>query len=131
MQDHRGVLSRRLRKVDLERQDGTGDATEVVLRTADPEVQRRVFEVLKLDEEEIRRKFGFFIDALAYGTPPHAGIAFGYDRIVSICLGRDSIREVIAFPKNTRAVDMMTGAPSEVDPAQLAELRIRLDLDGN
>jgi len=100
-------------------------------RIHDPEVQRRVFEVLKLGEEEIRRKFGFFIDALAYGTPPHAGIAFGYDRIISICLGRDSIREVIAFPKNTRAVDMMTGAPSEVDPAQLAELRIRLDLDGN
>ena len=90
-----------------------------------PDVQQKVFEALKISEEEIRSKFGFFIDALGYGTPPHSGIAVGYDRLIAICLGRSSIRDVIAFPKNTRAVDPMSNAPSTVDAKQLEELHIR------
>ncbi|MFA4984997.1 MAG: aspartate--tRNA ligase [Candidatus Brocadiia bacterium] len=97
------------------------------VRIHSPEVQKRVFEILKLDEQTIASRFGFFIDALGFGTPPHAGIAFGFDRLVAICLGRDSIRDVIAFPKNTRAVDMMNGAPSAVDEKQLRDLRIRIE----
>ncbi|MDZ7816991.1 MAG: aspartate--tRNA ligase [Planctomycetota bacterium] len=98
-------------------------------RIHEPEVQSKVFEVLKLDEETVRERFGFFIDALSYGTPPHAGIAFGLDRFVGLCLGHESIREVIAFPKNTRGIDMMNGAPGTVDREQLDELGIELSED--
>jgi aspartyl-tRNA synthetase len=90
------------------------------------EVQRQVFRLLGISDEEARARFGFFLDALEYGTPPHGGIAFGLDRIVSLMCGEASIREVIAFPKTAQAVDLMSGAPSEVDARQLRDLKIEI-----
>ena len=92
------------------------------------ETQSKMFEVLGIGDQEARTKFGFLLDALEYGTPPHGGIAFGLDRMVMLLAGADSIRDVIAFPKTQRAQDLMTKAPSAVDPAQLKELHIKLDL---
>ncbi len=86
------------------------------------DVQERVFKILGIRAEEARRRFGFFLEALKYGAPPHGGIAFGFDRFVMKLLNLDSIREVIAFPKTQRAVCPLTSAPDEVDPAQLKEL---------
>jgi len=90
------------------------------------EVQSLVFEKLGMGEEEAREKFGFLLEALQYGTPPHGGIAFGFDRLIMILSHSESIRDVIAFPKTQRATDLMTDAPSKVDPKQLEELSIKL-----
>lgn len=96
------------------------------IRIHDAETQAKVFRLLGLSDEEARRRFGFFIEALQYGTPPHGGIALGLDRICAILTGESSIREVIAFPKTAAAVDLMAGAPSTVDSRQLKELHLKL-----
>src|SRR6266567_4289636 len=90
------------------------------------DVQRRIFRALGMTEEEARSRFGFFLEALEYGTPPHGGIALGLDRIVMILAGADSLREVIPFPKTARAVDLMVDAPTPVSEAQLKELGIQV-----
>lgn len=97
------------------------------LRIYDQNVQKKIFETLGLSDEDIKRKFGFFIDAFQYGTPPHAGMAFGFDRLIMILCHTDNIKDVIAFPKNLAGVCPMSGAPQSVDQAQLDELGIKID----
>jgi aspartyl-tRNA synthetase len=95
------------------------------IRIHDQELQRLIFKLLNISDEEARLRFGFFLEALEYGTPPHGGIALGLDRVVAILCGETSIREVIAFPKTAQAVDLMAGAPSTVNPKQLRELHLK------
>ena len=94
------------------------------IRNHDVDVQGRVFAALGIDAEEAQEKFGFLLDALSYGAPPHGGIALGYDRIVMTLAGLDSIRHTIAFPKTTRAADLMMDAPAAVDADQLEALHL-------
>ncbi len=98
------------------------------IRIHDPAVQQQVFDVLNINPEEAERRFGFLLEALRYGAPPHGGIALGLDRWVMLFCGYDNIRDVIAFPKTQKASDLLTGAPAEVDPHQLRDLHIKVDL---
>ena len=102
------------------------------IRIHDPELQMKVFKALGLSEKEAREKFSFLLDALSYGAPPHGGIAYGLDRLAMLMAGEDNIREVIAFPKNKDAQDIMIGAPSEVHIDQLKELSLgHVDYEGH
>ncbi|OFW65819.1 MAG: aspartate--tRNA ligase, partial [Actinobacteria bacterium RBG_19FT_COMBO_54_7] len=95
------------------------------IRIHDPELQDRIFKILGLGEQEVEEKFGFLIEAFRYGAPPHGGIAYGLDRLAMLMAGKDSIRDVIAFPKTQSGLDLMTAAPDIISQAQLKELRIR------
>ena len=136
---HHPFTAPREDQIELLRSDPASvraDAYDVVLngvelgggsvRIHKPAVQRRVFETLGIGEEEARGKFGFLLDALAHGAPPHAGLALGLDRLVTLLVGGESIRDVIAFPKTQRAACLLTDAPSPVDLEQLRSLGLRL-----
>jgi aspartyl-tRNA synthetase len=92
------------------------------IRIHDSEVQSKVFDILKISKAEAQKKFGFLLNALKFGAPPHGGIALGLDRLVQLMAGEDNIREVIAFPKNKEAKDLMMDSPSDVYPEQLEEV---------
>ncbi len=96
------------------------------IRIHDQKLQKRMFECLQLSEEDISEKFGYFVEALNYGPPPHGGFAFGMDRLMMLICGTELIRDVIAFPKTTSASDLMAASPSQVSPEQLADLRINV-----
>ncbi len=103
------------------------EAASGSIRIHRPDIQRRVFKLLGLTEQEAEQKFGFLMEAMRYGAPPHGGIAFGLDRLVMLLAGTDNIRDVIAFPKTQTGADLMTGAPSPADAEQLRELHVRAD----
>ena len=98
------------------------------IRIHNTELQKNIFRLLGMDNEKAVQKFGFLLEALQYGAPPHGGIAFGMDRLTMIFAGANSIREVIAFPKTQKATCLLTNAPSSVDKNQLRDLHIKLDL---
>ena len=95
------------------------------IRIHDPAVQRKIFDLLGYSPDEVQSRFGFLLEAFAYGAPPHGGMALGVDRIILLMVGGDSIREVIAFPKNQRFQDLMVNAPDTVTPEILRELHLQ------
>ncbi|MNI46824.1 Aspartate--tRNA ligase [compost metagenome] len=98
------------------------------MRIYQREVQEKMFNALGFSKEEAQEKFGFLLDAFEYGTPPHGGFAFGFDRLVMLITGRTNLRETIAFPKTANATDLLTDAPSPADDKQLEQLSIRVAL---
>jgi aspartyl-tRNA synthetase len=123
------ILESKPGKVRAKAYDLVLNGTEIgggSIRIHSSAVQSRIFKTLGFTEAEARDKFGFFLEALEYGTPPHGGIALGLDRMVMILTGMSSIRDVIAFPKTARAVDVMSGSPSAVSEQQLKELGIQI-----
>jgi aspartyl-tRNA synthetase len=124
-----GLLERDLGRCRALHYDAVYNGTELgsgSIRITDPAVQRRIFELLGLDEAEIRRRFGFLLDGLAAGAPPHGGFALGFDRIAMLLAGASSLRDVIAFPKTTAARALFEGAPTPVDPGDLRALHLKL-----
>ena len=103
------------------------EAASGSIRIHSSDVQQKVFDLLNIDAEEAEMRFGFLLEALRYGAPPHGGIALGLDRWVMLMAGNDNIRDVIAFPKTQRASDLLSGAPSVVDDHQLRDLAIKVD----
>jgi aspartyl-tRNA synthetase len=127
--DDLGILSDEPERVRAKAYDLVLNGTEIgggSIRIHRRDIQAQIFKVLGLSDEEAREKFGFFLEALEYGTPPHGGIALGLDRLVMILSGQPSLRDVIAFPKTARAIDMMSGSPSAVSEQQLRELGIQV-----
>jgi aspartyl-tRNA synthetase len=98
------------------------------IRIHDPEIQKRIFNLAGFSEEEAEKRFGFLLKAFSYGAPPHGGIAPGLDRVLMIMAKETSMKEVIAFPKNSAGISPMDDSPSEIDPAQLEELHLQLKL---
>jgi aspartyl-tRNA synthetase len=128
-EDDLGLLEREPEKVRAKAYDLVLNGVEVgggSIRIHDMELQRRVFKALGLGDKETEEKFGYFLEALGFGAPPHGGIAFGFDRLVMLLAGEESIREVIPFPKTTSALDLMTNSPSGVTERQLDELGLKL-----
>ena len=96
------------------------------IRIHKPEIQQKVFDILKINKTEAQEKFGFLLEALKFGAPPHGGLAFGFDRLVQLMLNQESIREIIAYPKNNDARDVMLNAPSDIDEKQLKEVNVEV-----
>lgn len=129
--EHIDLLEKDPGKVKAKAYDLTLNGVEIgggSIRIHKSDVQEKAFKALGIPKKEFQKKFGFLLEAFKYGAPPHGGIAYGMDRIVAIITGNESIREVIAFPKNKNAESLMEGSPSEVDDEQLKELSIKLDV---